>query len=278
MLLDCFLNPGIVVAGISKTLAHDARQGRSVERRKDRPITTRRTERLLEAFERIARLRWERCFFVGLALPEHDERPGLEVEVTPTNPASPFVVRITEHLGPADARVGEQRGERAIAELFDRTQSLLVDGRVSLLVEMGQECFPISPTPELLTIVPRSRIREFLLGAAFPRRVFSEEFLVDTPAQEGLSYWPTLVVRIAVLTALIDLERIVPPDMELGTTLGFSISSDLPSESTEVVAFAELCDSLSVSEKGARIEASGSLCTSRGAYQSDPRRDPTRKY
>jgi hypothetical protein len=102
VLLDRLLNLAIAIAGISEILAHNARQGRSMKRGKDRPITTRRTERLLEAFERIARLRWERCFFVGLALPEHDERPGLEVEVTPTNPASPFVVRITEYLGATD--------------------------------------------------------------------------------------------------------------------------------------------------------------------------------
>ena len=73
-----------------------------MEGRKDRPITTCRTERLLETFERIACLRWEGRFFVGLALPEHDERPGLEIDVAPANPDPPFVVGIAKDLGTAD--------------------------------------------------------------------------------------------------------------------------------------------------------------------------------
>ena len=105
-----------------------------MEGRKDRLITTCRTERLLETFERIACLRWEGCFFVGLALPEHDERPCFEVKITPVKATSPSVVRIAEHLGTADTRVGEQRGERAVAEFFNCTQSLLIDGHVSSFV------------------------------------------------------------------------------------------------------------------------------------------------
>ena len=133
MLLDRFLNLGIIVAGISEILAHDARQRRSVKRWEDRPIAVGWPECLVEAFERIARLRWERCFLVGLALAEHDERPGLEIDVTPANPASPFVVGITKDLRTADARVGKQRGERPITEFLDRTQPFFVDGCMGLV-------------------------------------------------------------------------------------------------------------------------------------------------
>ena len=87
----------------------------------------------MKTFERITRLRWEGRFFVGLALPEHDERPCFEIEVTPANSTSPSVVRIAEHLGTADARVGEQRGERPITEFFDRTQPFFVDGCMGLV-------------------------------------------------------------------------------------------------------------------------------------------------
>ena len=88
--------------------------------------------------ERRIGVRWrdvdlEAGTLVGLALAEHDERPGLEVKVTPANPASPFVVGITKDLRTADARVGEQRGERPITEFFDRTQPFFVDGCMGLV-------------------------------------------------------------------------------------------------------------------------------------------------
>ena len=41
----------------------------------------------------------------------------------------------------AHAAVGEQRGKRAITEFFDRTQSLLVNGRVGPLVEVREKRF-----------------------------------------------------------------------------------------------------------------------------------------
>ena len=87
----------------------------------------------MKTFERITRLRWEGRFFVGLALPEHDERPGLEIDVAPANPDPPFVVGIAKDLRTADARVGEQRGERPITEFFDRTQPFFVDGCMGLV-------------------------------------------------------------------------------------------------------------------------------------------------
>jgi hypothetical protein len=62
---------------------------------------------LLEAFKRIACLRWEGSLLVSLAFAEHDERSCFEVEVTPVDATSPFVVRIAKHLGTTDARVGE---------------------------------------------------------------------------------------------------------------------------------------------------------------------------
>ena len=89
-------------ATICECFSGGSRQGRSVEGRKDRPITTRWPECLVKTFERITRLRWEGRFFVGLALPEHDERPGLEIDVAPANPDPPFVVGIAKDLGTAD--------------------------------------------------------------------------------------------------------------------------------------------------------------------------------
>ena len=92
---------------ICECFSGGSRQGRSMKRGKDWPVIARWSERLLKAFERIARLRWEGRFFVGLALAEYDERPGFEVEVTPANSDPPFVVGIAKDLGTADTRVGE---------------------------------------------------------------------------------------------------------------------------------------------------------------------------
>jgi hypothetical protein len=103
ILVDSVLDLISSEATICEGFSGGSRQGRSVKGRKDRPVIACWPKRLVEAFERIARLRWEGCFFVGLALPEHDERPGFKIDVAPANSDPPFVVGIAKNLTAANA-------------------------------------------------------------------------------------------------------------------------------------------------------------------------------
>jgi len=60
---------------------------------------------------------------------------------------------------------------------------------------MREKRFSIVSIPELLPITPRSRVGKFLLGTSLPRWVLSEEFLVDTPPEEGRDVVPVGVGR-----------------------------------------------------------------------------------
>jgi hypothetical protein len=166
-----------------------------MEGREHRPVSACWPEHLVQTTERIARLRWERCFLITLVLPEDDERAGIKIDVAPTKPAPPLVVRVAKNLPAAHTGIGEQRGERPIAKFLDCIYSSLVDGGVRSLVEMIEECFPIRSTPELLTIAPRTLVREFLFGSPRSRWIFSDEFLVDTPAEERRDVVPVGIGR-----------------------------------------------------------------------------------
>jgi hypothetical protein len=74
-----------------------------MKRREDGPLFARGPECLVQPFERLACLRWERRFFVGLILAEDDERTGVEIDIAPPKPAAALVVWIAKDLPAANA-------------------------------------------------------------------------------------------------------------------------------------------------------------------------------
>ena len=182
--VDYLFDLVMLISSICEPGTNGPRKSRSMERREDRPLFACGPKRLVQPFEWGTCLWWEGCFLIGLVLAEHDQRAGVEIDVAPTEATSALVVRIAKDLPTEDTRIDEQRSERSTTKLLDRIQPPLVDSGVRSLVEMGEKRFSIGSAPELLTVAPRALVGEFFFGSPCLRWVFSDEFLVDAPAEE----------------------------------------------------------------------------------------------
>jgi hypothetical protein len=57
----------------------------------------------MKSFERIARLQGKGRFLVSLVFAEHNDRPCVEIDIAPADPAASLVVRIAKDFGASDA-------------------------------------------------------------------------------------------------------------------------------------------------------------------------------
>jgi hypothetical protein len=86
------------------------------------------------AVERAAGLPRELGVLPFLGLPEHAQRPAIEVDIVPEESIASLVTGVTNDFGGAAAREREHAYERAVAHFGGCFGAILVDGIVSALV------------------------------------------------------------------------------------------------------------------------------------------------